>query len=405
VLVTTLDEPTGRLQSLIDNGGSRGVAAVLLGHWPAGGTVRVGSDGVVTAASPNILDDLQGTRLFHADATDTRDIIELLTTSPAGPIPEPRSAEDRDDAAAEDTERSETRDAERQPTPPLSRVPSPEHAWLLNVFGHFELLWAPGDGDVVEVSLSPKHRALMMFLAIRPSGSTRHAVREALWPDATGSKPFNAFYATLSQIRKVLNDVSHDHGDEVIEQQGDQVRLNPDLIAVDYWEFADADHASRIATTVDDRFAAWSRIATAYRGKLDSDMTLLWLDAPREQAHCTAVNAITAMAAHQSDPEQRLQLLEHARMLNPHDEGIYRDIIQTHAQLGRTGAIARTIGLLTHTLAEIGNRPSTATLMLARDLQVPGAPVATKHDNTRVPDRSAGRAQVNAGPGRPDSHR
>lgn len=383
VLFAGVDRPDRTLQSVVDNGSDHGVAAVLLGPWPAGATVRVRGDGLVTAASPDIDDDLHGTRLFHADASDTRDIVELLASATDDPelagagnnVPRPRASGNGEASNPSGGEAGPATQPREAPPRPLIDVPGEtmDCPWLLSVFGHIELIWKPGSGEPVVAPLSPKHRELITFLAVHPSGTSRDAVREALWPDATGKRPFNAFYATLSQIRKALDGCSDGQGDDLIVHSGDRIALNRDAVSVDYWEMADADRARRIATTDADRVAAWERIVAAYTAKIDLDIRPLWLDGPREEAHRTAVDALSALAAHcrDADPYRRLQLLEHARMLNPENEAIYREIIETQATLGLTDAISRTIGLLTHTLAETGQRPSTDILLRARELQRP----------------------------------
>src|SRR5699024_12001117 len=52
VVVAEIDRPHARLQSLLDVGSDRGVAGILLGHWPAGATARARADGVVAASRP-----------------------------------------------------------------------------------------------------------------------------------------------------------------------------------------------------------------------------------------------------------------------------------------------------------------------------------------------------------------
>lgn len=126
-----------------------------------------------------------------------------------------------------------------------------------------------------------------------------------------------------------------------------------------------------VGLTDEDRMAAWSRIAAVYRSEIADGMSALWLEGPREAAHGIVVDALAGMAAHYrgNDPQRQLQLLEHARLLNPENEPIYRDIMRVQAQLGFTDAISRTVQLLTTTLAEIGERPDPNTLTLARALQ------------------------------------
>lgn len=453
VLVARADRPHAQLQSVLDAGSATGMAGILLGHWPAGATVRVRADGIVAAASPSI-QDLGGSRLFNLDATDTRDLLSLFTEAepgtPTAPpdipdepdhdepelIEEPEPAADAELAAdaspveehgdqgwdsRPDTEpehdleggpaepdHDEPHDAELPVQPidhgemspprplvtaadesaseqPVPANPSelvnivsqsgepPERPLTLSIFGPVTLTWhSPGgeDHDLTS-ALAPKHKALLVFLALHPTGTTREAVREALWPEARGRRPFNAFYASLSQIRKALSQATDEQAVDLVDQHDEQVGLAPDLVEVDYWDLHQAEHERHIAATDEQRMHAWSRIAATYRGEVADGMSALWLDGPREAAHRAVVDALAGMAAHYRghDPQRQLQLLEHARLLNPENEDIYRDIMRVQAQLGLTDAISRTVQLLTTTLADIGERPDPNTLTLARALQ------------------------------------
>ncbi|MBK0868712.1 hypothetical protein INP57_18025 [Saccharopolyspora sp. HNM0986] len=429
VLVATIDRPHERLQAVLDTGAARGTGAILLGHWPAGATVRVRADGIVTAASPTI-SDLRGARLFHLDASDTRDLLDLLTDTTSGPPTdtvepaehaEPIPANDLDDEQVlavdppdsdhseldehdvdDEQEReatagdevpdeaaSDTSSATGERPDPVSdsadwpavtelvtadSTPEPPDRPLsLAVFGPLTLTWHTPDGTDRDLTaaLAPKHKALLVFLALHPNGTSREAVREALWPEARGRRPYNAFYAGLSQIRKALADATGDQATDLVAQHEEHVSLNPEVVTVDYWQLNQAEHDRHLASTDDDRFAAWSRIATVYRGEIAEGMSALWLDGPREAAHRTVVDALAGMAAgyRGRDPQRQLQLLEHARLLNPENEDIYRDIMRVQAELGLTDAISRTVHLLTTTLGDIGERPDPGTLTLARALQ------------------------------------
>ncbi|MEV0700046.1 LysM peptidoglycan-binding domain-containing protein [Saccharopolyspora sp. NPDC050389] len=401
VLVAGTDRHNPRLQAILDNGAARGIAGILLGSWPDGATVHVIADGLVTATSSTV-DDLRGTHLFHLDATDTRDLIDLLTdTTTLHPNTEHAEPETTTKPEAEevgthvdDTDDTSIADgADDHADPPSNsgedRTPSAtgmvtaaelahpadqdDRPVTIGVFGPVTLTWRSPDGEDHDITsaLAPKHKALLVFLALHPNGTSRAAVREALWPDARGRRPYNAFYASLSQIRKALTEITDDHAADVIAQHEETVTLKTDLVTVDYWQLRQAEHDRNIATTSEQRMAAWSRIATTYRGELADGMSALWLDGPREDAHRTALDALAGMAAHYRghDPHRQLQLLEHARMLNPENEAIYRDIMRVQAELGLTDAISRTVHLLTTNLADIGERPDSRTLALARALQ------------------------------------
>lgn len=426
VLVSTINQPHEPLQAVLDTGAARGTAAILLGHWPAGATVRIRDDGIVTGASPAV-GDLRGARLFHLDASDTRDLLDLLTDTTSGgsadtvDLTEVILADDIDDEqdlgadppvndhshldedeveedqATEAAAVDEVQDATASDTPSAteerhdpvfdtadrpadtelvtadSAPEPPDRPLSLAVFGPLILTWHTADGTDRDLTsaLAPKHKALLVFLALHPNGTSRGAVREALWPEARGRRPYNAFYAGLSQIRKALGDATDEQAADLILQHEEHVSLNPDLVAVDYWQLNQAEHDRHIASTDEQRFAAWSRTVALYNGEIAEGMSALWLDGPREAAHRTVVDALAGMAAHYRghDPQQQLQLLEHARLLNPENEDIYRDIIRVQAELEHIDAISRTIHLLTTTLADIGERPDPSTLTLARALQ------------------------------------
>ncbi|MGW0891509.1 LysM peptidoglycan-binding domain-containing protein [Saccharopolyspora sp. NPDC002578] len=432
VLVASIDRPHQCLHAALDS--VPATAGILIGDWPAA-TARVRADGTVTTASPAIA-ELRGTQLFHLNSTDTRDLLDLLTDtidSPPADSHPPSAADSPEPDGLDDTahharelgaeppdsqHHTEDLDADHEhggngaslqenqelglPEPPLpvtgeaphdlehdrddrpvGTAPVPptagdrglaERPITLAVLGPPTLTWHTPDGadrDLTSV-LAPKHKALLVFLALHPRGTSRATAREALWPDARGRRPYNAFYAALSQIRTALADTTDDHTSHLILQRDEHITLNPRLVTVDYWQLTQAEHDQHRANTDQQRFATQTHIAETYRGELADGMSALWLDGPREAAHRTALDALAGMAAHYRghDPQRQLQLLEHARLLNPENEAIYRDIIRVQAELGRTDAISRTLHLLTTTLADIGERPDPGTLILARSLQV-----------------------------------
>ncbi|WP_406689315.1 hypothetical protein REH65_24885 [Saccharopolyspora sp. ID03-671] len=425
VLVASIDRPHPRLQAGLDTGPPSGAAGILLGHWPAGATVRVRADGVVTATSP-VVAELRGAQLFHLDATDTRDLLDLLTDTTTSPLPgHPENTDEAELTGCDHIDENERDpDAEppvtdthdikheidadetipalqhQEPAPPSTTPASnprydepddagrparnqladtepaheqPKRPLSLAVFGPLTLTWHRPETPTrnLTAELAPKHKALITYLALHPHGTTRASVREALWPEARGRRPYNAFYAALSQIRKALAEATDNHAADLIVQHDEHIALNTDLVEVDYWQLNQAEHDRHIASTDEQRFAAWSRITALYTGEIADGMSALWLDGPREAAHRTVLDALAGMAAHYRghDPQKQLQLLEHARLLNPENEAIYRDIMRVQAELGFTDAISRTLQLLTTTLAEINERPDPNTLALARTLQ------------------------------------
>ncbi|WP_428839471.1 LysM peptidoglycan-binding domain-containing protein, partial [Amycolatopsis pretoriensis] len=83
-----------RLQAVLDNGSTLGLAGVLLGQWRPGATLLVRQDGTVSATSPGIDDVLTGTRLFKVPAVDATSLLEVLRVAESAaeqarePVPE-----------------------------------------------------------------------------------------------------------------------------------------------------------------------------------------------------------------------------------------------------------------------------------------------------------------------------
>ncbi|WP_338600525.1 LysM peptidoglycan-binding domain-containing protein [Saccharopolyspora sp. SCSIO 74807] len=403
-LVASLDHVPQHLATAL---APSGIAGILLGDHPTGATVRVRADGLVTATSP-ALNELNGTRMFHLNATDTRDLIDLLTdtddtaeptavdhavspepgnhdapTAPAGNAQLPTLPDSTPINDEHDEPGSADQAPDTEPAPATDHPESSNRPLHLAVFGPPTLTWhtSHGTSHDLTTALAPKHKALLVFLALHPRGASREAMRDALWPDSRGSRPYNAFYAALSQLRKTVTDATDEGADDLVLHDDETVTLNPNLVTVDYWQFDQAEQDQRRAAPKQQRLDACSRIIALYRGHLAAGHSTLWLDAPREATHRTTIDAVTTLADHYrtSDPQRRLQLLEHARTLSPENEHLYRDIIRTQAQLGHTDAIPRTLHLLTHTLANIGERPEATTLTLARTLQTtPPTPTKTR---------------------------
>ncbi|GAA1029193.1 BTAD domain-containing putative transcriptional regulator [Amycolatopsis albidoflavus] len=90
-----------RLQAVLDNGSTLGLAGVLLGPWRPGATVRVRVDGTVSVTSPGLGDALAGTRLFNLPATDATELLAVLREAE---VPADPTADDHADLVGEQPE-------------------------------------------------------------------------------------------------------------------------------------------------------------------------------------------------------------------------------------------------------------------------------------------------------------
>ncbi|MEU0924570.1 hypothetical protein [Streptomyces malaysiensis] len=72
-----------RLQAVLDNGSTFGMAGVLIGQWRPGATARVRADGTVAATSASLTSSLEGTRLFTLPSPDSQALLNLLSEAEA----------------------------------------------------------------------------------------------------------------------------------------------------------------------------------------------------------------------------------------------------------------------------------------------------------------------------------
>ncbi len=360
-----------RLQAVLDNGSTLGLAGVLLGQWRPGATLLVRQDGTVSATSPGIDDVLTGTRLFNVPAADATALLEVLRAAESAaeqarePVPEQRSTEVE---ASSSLEQEEQHAEDNQPVareePPV-RTKQPR--LFLRVLGRVQLA-VRDEAGVRELggAFTPKQREVLVFLALHPQGVRREVLNEAVWPDSRPPRPYNSFHNTLSTLRRALADATDGH--LVLNEDG-RYRLSDGLLDVDFWQLQRVLQAQR---PPDEHGSAGLRDAVElYRGDLAEDLLAQWIEPFRESVRRDVLDALGALIRADGDisPETALVLLERARKFDQYNEGVYRDIIRMQARLGQYAAIPRTVALLSTTLAEIDQQVSAETLNLADFLQ------------------------------------
>ncbi|MBV9162197.1 MAG: transcriptional regulator [Pseudonocardiales bacterium] len=418
-----------RLQAILDNGASLGIIGILLGQWRPGATARIRLDGTISATSPGLGQTLTGTRLFTLPATDTTALLSLLrdaqgpdqpdhdprdnhtahappalvldngqppppTTPQAGDAPREdlfteltqlestHPADARSESPATESGHREIHAASGSPTDPRDAAhastddgtkPTPHQPPLtLTILGRIALTHTDEDTSRdLTAALTPKQREVLAYLAIHRDGVRRDALTEAIWPDSPRARPYNSLYSTLSLLRRNLSKATDDQLSEIIRNDDGRYHLDPALVTVDSWQFHDALAARRCATTDAERLDALHQATELYRGGLAEDLNSEWIEATREATRRDALDALGVLirALDDRDPERRLDLLERARVLDPYNESVYRDIIRTQAILGQHESIPRTLTLLITTLAELDQHPSDDTTKLAEFLQ------------------------------------
>jgi len=270
----------------------------------------------------------------------------------------------------------------------------------LTVLGRLQVHWTPNptsetgeggaavDGAVREITavFPPRQRELLVFLALHPDGVHRDVLVAALWQNNAPQRPTNALNTALSRLRRSVTQATGGAISDLIVIGENHYHLEPSLVAVDYWRLRDAVAARRAAGSDRERIAAYQQIVDCYRGCLAEGLDTEWIDAPREATRRDALDAVAALARAlvDADPQQTLDLLETARVFDPHNELLYRDIMRLQQRLGHLDAIPRTLALLTTRLAEIDETPTVQALALASRVQ-------QRHDAEHAAPRAPGR--------------
>ncbi|MDT0263773.1 BTAD domain-containing putative transcriptional regulator [Jatrophihabitans lederbergiae] len=399
VLIARPGADTARLQAVLDNGATHNIRAILLGQWRSGTSVYVGPDGLVSAGY-GAAAALNGTRLFTLPASQAVTLLNVFSEGEQNPQRQPPDAADRyadptrvdqDAAIATELDPVSPVSSKRQPVAPIPDT-QVGHALKaanlqaappldLRILGPVSLMWttAPeqhsGASAKVETigALSPRLRELLVLLGLYPDGISRDRIADTLWPDAPPERPHNNLTTSLSRLRTGLGKATRGQVSEVVLAVGDQLRLDPAVIRVDYRDFTDADTARRDAATDAARAEAWRHMITTYRGELADGLSAEWLETPREAIRRDAIDAASrlARAVVATDPQQTLDLLETARARDPYNEQLYRDIMRVQRRLGQVDAIERTLALLATRLGELDESPSRETVELASALRRP----------------------------------
>jgi DNA-binding SARP family transcriptional activator len=226
-------------------------------------------------------------------------------------------------------------------------------------------------GREITSAIGPRLRELVAFVALHPDGVRRDEVSDALWPDTTPHRHTHALNSALARLRRAASRATGDTVDDLFLRSDQRLRLDPGRVSVDVWEFHRAWDAARAATDTSTRAQAYRRMIDAYGGPLANDVDADWIAAPRQSLHRAATDAVSSLARLlvDKDPQQTLDLLDSARVWDPYNEHLYRDIMRLQARLGQTDAIGRTLELLGVRLAEISAAPSVQTQALAAGLQ------------------------------------
>src|SRR6266849_10564998 len=140
---------------------------------------------------------------------------------------------------------------------------------VLDVLGTLSLRNETGPVPVAAQQKRPLGLLAILGLVGR-QGLSRDRIEAYLWPESSGTRAQHALDQTVYAIRHAL-------GSDFILSTARELRLNPDLVQVDAWEFEEAIRARQ-----------WAAAVERYKGTLldgfhftDSREAESWIDAER----------------------------------------------------------------------------------------------------------------------------
>jgi DNA-binding SARP family transcriptional activator len=209
-----------------------------------------------------------------------------------------------------------------------------------------------------DVEIRGKARELLTYLAVHPHGATRDTLLETLYPDADRQHAAAQFDAVLAEIRAQVRQTAGLPDEDLLTQDADRYRLNPDRVEVDLWRFQ-TGYQNAIDGEGPDRVAVLGEMAAAYRGDLAADQPYEWIEPEREALRHQAVHVLRVLAdlTAEHEPEQALRFLQQAVTIDPYAEDAYRRVLVLQARLEDTDGIYRTYRLLETRLEDIGIDP------------------------------------------------
>jgi DNA-binding SARP family transcriptional activator len=142
------------------------------------------------------------------------------------------------------------------------------------------------DGPVTGRAVQRRRLGLLALLAVaRERGLTRDRLAGYLWPDADPERARHMLSDSMYRINQAV-------GGDAVLAVGDDLRLNPDRLPADAWEFADAIARQE-----------WERAAELHAAPFldgffltDSDELERWVDAQRERFARDRARALEELA-------------------------------------------------------------------------------------------------------------
>jgi TolB-like protein/DNA-binding SARP family transcriptional activator len=191
-------------------------------------------------------------------------------------------------------------------------------------------------GDMRPVPVAAQQKRPLGLLAILGlagrQGLSRDRIEAYLWPESSGAHARHSLDQAVYAIR-------HDLGSDFILSTGRELRLNPEFVQVDLWEFEEAIRSGR-----------WAAAVGYYKGPLldgfhfaDSRDLELWIDTERARLRLeyqTAVEFLANLSAQAGDHSQSMLWWRKLASSDPLSAGTTKKLMLALAAAGnRAGAV------------------------------------------------------------------
>src|SRR5450759_471339 len=203
--------------------------------------------------------------------------------------------------------------------------------FVLELLGTLSLRGDKGPIPVVAQQKRPLGLLAILGLGAR-QGLARDRIEAYLWPESSGALARHALDQTVYAIRHAL-------GSDFILSTGRELRLNPEFVHTDIWEFEEAIRASQ-----------WAAAVGHYKGPLldgfhfgDSRELELWVDTERARLlgeYQTALEFLANLSAEAGDHSQSVTWWRRLANSDPFSAGPTKKLILALAATGdRAGAV------------------------------------------------------------------
>src|SRR2546427_4262152 len=202
---------------------------------------------------------------------------------------------------------------------------------ILELLGTLSLRNETGPIPLAAQQKRPLGLLAILGLAGR-QGLSRDRIEAYLWPESSGARAQHALDQAVYAIRHAL-------GSDVIVATGRELRLNPELVQVDGWEFEQAIRASQ-----------WTVAVGHYKGPLldgfhfaDSHELDSWIESNRARLRLEyqkALEFLANLAAEAGDHSQAVMWLRRLANSDPLSAGATKKLMLALAAAGdRAGAV------------------------------------------------------------------